>query len=343
MTERRPILGISAGDPAGVGPEIAAKALAHERVCNLAKLLVIGDAGVMKQAVDIAKVDLKVRPVSQLAQAQFQYGTMDVLDLDDVDVGSLEHGKVSAMAGNAAFEAVKKVIDLAMNREIDGTVTGPINKEALNLAGHHFSGHTEIYAHFTRTQDYAMMLIDGNLRVVHVTTHVSLRQACDLVKKDRILRVIGLADDACKELGIESPRIGVAALNPHASDGGLFGAEEENEIIPAIEVAKSSGILAEGPVPSDTLFSKLRGGLFDVAIAMYHDQGHIPVKLLGFIWNEKHNKWDSVRGINITLGLPIIRTSVDHGTAFDRAGKGTATPESLINAIEYAARMAAKS
>ena len=343
MTERKPVLGISAGDPAGIGPEIAAKALANERVCNLAKLLVVGDAGAMKQAVDIAKVDLEVRAVSQVAHAQFQYGTMDVLDLDNVDVGSLEHGKVSALAGNAAFEAIKKVIDLAMNREIDGTVTGPINKEALNLAGHHFSGHTEIYAYFTKTQDYAMMLIDGNLRVVHVTTHVSLRQACDLVKKDRILRAIGLADDACKKLGIESPRIGVAALNPHASDGGLFGAEEENEIIPAIEVAKSSGILAEGPVPSDTLFSKLRGGLFDVAIAMYHDQGHIPVKLLGFIWNEKNNKWDSVRGINITLGLPIIRTSVDHGTAFDRAGKGTATPESLINAIEYAARMAARS
>jgi len=343
MTERKLILGISTGDPAGVGPEIAAKALANERVCNLGGLLVVGDAGVMKQAVDIAKVDLKVRAVSNVAQAQFQYGTMDVLDLDNVDLGCLEHAKVSAMAGNAAFEAVKKLIDLAMTKEIDATVTGPINKKALNLAGYHFSGHTEIYAHFTNTQNYAMMLIDGNLRIVHVTTHVSLRQACDLVKKDRILRVIGLADDACKKLGIESPKIGVAALNPHASDGGLFGTEEENEIIPAIEAAKFCGIVAEGPVPSDTLFSKLRGGLFDVAIAMYHDQGHIPVKLLGFIWNKKDNKWDSVRGINITLGLPIIRTSVDHGTAFDRAGKGTATPESLINAIEYAARMAAKS
>jgi 4-hydroxythreonine-4-phosphate dehydrogenase len=186
-----------------------------------------------------------------------------------------------------------------------------------------------------------MMLIAGNLRIVHVSTHVSLKQACESVKKERILKVIKLANDACRKLGIKSPRVGVAALNPHASDGGLFGSEEQEQIIPAIEAAKSSGIRAEGPEPADTLFSKAKGGSYDVVVAMYHDQGHIPFKLLTFTWDKDKNKWDSVSGVNITLGLPIIRTSVDHGTAFDIAGKGTASPQSLIQAIEYAARMAA--
>ena len=185
-----------------------------------------------------------------------------------------------------------------------------------------------------------MLLAHGNLRVIHVTTHVSLRDACDLVRKDRIVAVIRLAHDACRSLGIERPRIGVAGLNPHSSDGGLFGSEEAEEIAPAVEEARGAGINAEGPLPPDTLFPKARGGAYDICVAMYHDQGHIPLKLLGFVWDEGKGAWQSVSGVNITLGLPIIRVSVDHGTAFGKAGKGIASPESLLEAIRYASKLA---
>ncbi|MDR1933285.1 MAG: 4-hydroxythreonine-4-phosphate dehydrogenase PdxA [Spirochaetales bacterium] len=340
MSNNLPKIGISMGDPAGIGPEIAAKTLALKNTYDYCRPLVVGDAAAMEQACGIAAAALKVRPISGVGEARFEYGTIDVFDLKNVDVSKLRHGRVSAMAGNAAFEAVKKVIELAMANDIDATVTGPLNKEALNMAGHHYTGHTEIYAHYTNTKDYTMMLAEGSLRVVHVTTHVSLREACDLVKKQRVLTVIKLAFDAMKSFGIADPRVGVAGLNPHASDGGLFGWEEEKEIIPAIEEAKKLGINVEGPVPADTLFSKARGGWYDIVVAMYHDQGHIPLKVVGFTWNEKEKKWNSVSGINVTLGLPIIRASVDHGTAFGKAGKGTANPESLIIAMEYAAKFA---
>lgn len=340
MTESRPILGISMGDPAGIGPEIAAKALAHKQVYEIARPILVGDAQVMAGAADMANVSIRVRAVSQVGESRFEHGIADVLDLKNVNIGTLEYGKVSAMAGKAAFEAVVKVIALAMDGHIDAAVTGPINKESLHRAGHPYAGHTEIFAEYTKTKDYTMLLVHGNLRVVHVSTHVSLRQACDLVRKDRVLRVIQLAEDACKRFGIEKPRIGVAGLNPHASDGGLFGREEEEEILPAIEAAKTLGINAEGPVPPDTLFSKANGGWYDIVVAMYHDQGHIPLKVIGFVWNDTMQKWQSVSGVNITLGLPIIRVSVDHGTAFDMVGKGRANEESLVHAIEYAAKMA---
>lgn len=328
------------GDPAGIGPEIAVKALANKKVSTICRPVIVGDATIMEQAIKIAGVNLVVQPVNQVNQAKFKFGIMDVYDLRNVDANKLNYGKISAMAGAAAFKAIKKVIELALEKQIDATVTGPIHKEAMNKAGFHYSGHTEIYGHFTKTKKYAMMLVEGNLRVVHVTTHVSLREACDLVKKKRILEVIQLARDTCKMLGIIKPRIGVAGLNPHSSDGGLFGWEEEKEILPAIAKARSRGINVEGPIPGDTLFSKAHGGYYDITVAMYHDQGHIPLKLMGFKWSEQNRKWDSVSGVNITLGLPIIRTSVDHGTAFDQAGKGTASEASLINAIEYAAMMA---
>jgi len=328
------------GDPAGIGPEIAAKAFADKKLYEKCKPLVTGDASVMEQAVKIAKANLKVNAIEKVSQAKFEYGIIDVVDLKDVDVKSLVHGKVSAMAGKAAFDAVKKVIELAMANDIDATVTGPLNKESLNLAGYHYTGHTEIYADFTKTKDYTMMLAEGKLRVVHVSTHVSLRQACDNVKKERVYAVIKLAYNAMRDFGIANPRIGVAGLNPHASDGGLFGCEEVNEIVPAIEKARGEGITVDGPVPPDTLFSKALGGQYDIVVAMYHDQGHIPLKIVGFTWNETEKKWNSVSGVNITLGLPIIRTSVDHGTAFGKAGKGSATEESLVNAIDYAIKFA---
>jgi 4-hydroxythreonine-4-phosphate dehydrogenase len=243
------------------------------------------------------------------------------------------------MAGNAAFEAVRKVIELALEKKIDATVTAPINKESIHLAGHHFSGHTEIYAHFTDTAKYAMLLADENLRVIHNSTHVSLRKACDLCKKERILEVITLLHRACQQFGIVNPKIAVAGLNPHAGENGLFGDEEILEIIPAIETANQAGMLVEGPVPPDTMFVKAVQGKYDGCVAMYHDQGHIPFKLEGFQWDNEKQTMKSVKGVNITLGLPIIRTSVDHGTAFEIAGKGIASPDAMLVAIDYAIRM----
>jgi 4-hydroxythreonine-4-phosphate dehydrogenase len=264
---------------------------------------------------------------------------MEVLNVDCVDMSKLEFGKVSAMAGNAAFVCVKKLIELALEDKVDGTITGPLNKESMNMAGHHYSGHTEIYAEACKTKDYCMFLAHGNLRVSHVSTHVSLREACDRVKKQRVLRVIELTNEACKAFGIAEPKIGVAGLNPHSGENGMFGDEEIKEITPAIEAARAEGIIADGPVPPDTLYSKANGGLYDAAIAMYHDQGHIPLKVVGFVWNDELKRWNSVAGVNITLGLPIVRSSVDHGTAFGKAGKGTATHESLLHAIEYGVKL----
>ncbi len=339
--KNKPILGITMGDPAGIGPEIAVKAFGHKDIYKICRPLIIGDVSVLSQTAKLLRSKIKVLSIKNINEAKFHPGTMEVYDLKNVNLKKLKLGKVSAMAGHAAFEFIKTAIQLALDNKIDGTVTGPIHKKAINLAGHHFSGHTEIYAHFTKTKNYAMMLVEGKMRVIHVTTHVSLRQACDLIKKKRVLDVIILANNACEKLGIKSPKIAVAGLNPHSSDGGLFGWEEKKEIIPAIKAAKKMGINAEGPIPSDTLFPKTKGGYYDIVVAMYHDQGHIPLKLLGFNWNEKNKKWKSVSGVNITVGLPIIRVSVDHGTAFDQAGKGTANEESLLSSISYAAAMAA--
>jgi 4-hydroxythreonine-4-phosphate dehydrogenase len=227
-----------------------------------------------------------------------------------------------------------------MAGEVDAVVTGPIHKESLNLGGHRYSGHTEIFADLTNTSDYAMMLADDDFRVTHVSTHVSLRQACDLVTSKRVLTVILLAYNALQKLGITRPKIGVAGLNPHSGEGGLFGTEEIEEIIPAITKAQAMGISVEGPVPPDTLFAKTRGGQYDMAIAMYHDQGHIAMKTAGFSLDSRTGQWTAVSGVNVTLGLPIIRVSVDHGTAFGKAGKGTANSRSMIQALELAAKFA---
>jgi len=219
-------------------------------------------------------------------------------------------------------------------------VTGPIHKEAIKAAGSPYAGHTEIFAFRTKTKNYAMMLADKNLRVIHVSTHVSLRQACDLVKKERVLMVINLANKAMKDLGIKNPKIGVAGLNPHAGEGGLFGKEEIEEIIPAIVQAKKEGIDVEGPIPPDTIFSKTIGRQYNIAVVMYHDQGHIPMKVIGFKYNKETNKWSTMSGVNITVGLPIIRTSVDHGVAFGKAGEGRANEESMVEAIKMAINFA---
>lgn len=343
----KPIIGISMGDPAGCGPEITVKTLHDPSVYERCKPLVVGDAKMIRDSIRILeetgylkKDEFKVNQIESVQEAKFEYGIIDVYHLELVDMDKFEYGKLSAMCGEAAFQSVVKVIELAMKGEIDATVTNALNKEAINMAGHHYSGHTEIYAEYTGTKKYAMMLAHDDLRVVHVSTHVSLREACNRVKKDRVLECIRLANDACKDLGIENPKVGVAGLNPHSGEDGMFGTEEIEEITPAIEAAKAEGIDASGPVPPDTAFSKARGGWYDIVVVMYHDQGHIPLKVVGFVYSKEEQKWGAVAGVNITLGLPIIRVSVDHGTAFGHAGQGVQNELSLVNSIENAILMA---
>ncbi len=342
----KPIVGITMGDPAGNGPEITVKALSDPALYERCRPLVVGDSKALEQAKHfVGFPDVVIHPVQAVDDALFQAGTIDVYQLDLIeDIEAFRVGKVSAEGGRAAFESVKKVIELAMVGEIDATVTNALNKEALNLAlepkGLHFDGHTEIYATYTGTKRYSMMLSHNDFRVVHVSTHVSLREACDRVKKDRVLEVIELGWKACRDLEIEDPKVAVCGLNPHAGESGLFGREEIEEIIPAIEAAKEKGINAIGPLPADSVFSQMLGGWYDIVVCMYHDQGHIPTKTIGFVYDREKQAWDAVEGVNITLGLPIIRTSVDHGTAFDLAGKGTASELSLVHAIDYALRMA---
>ncbi len=335
----KPILAITMGDPAGIGPEIAAKAFGKTEVYEKCRPLLIGNADVMKRAIQVVKSECTINVVKEVSEAKFQLGTIDILSLEVENPQDIAYGVESATAGDLAFRAVHKAIEMAMKGEVDGTVTGPIHKGALNKAGHHFSGHTEIYAHFTNTSKYAMLLADENIKVIHVSTHVSLRQACDRVKKDRVLEVIHLLSDGLKRIGYTNPKIGVAGLNPHSSDGGLFGTEEQEEIIPAIEVAKAEGIDVEGPIPPDALYALANGGKYDGCVAMYHDQGHIPFKVVGFVWDKKTGAMKSVKGVNITLGLPIIRTSVDHGTAFEIAGQGIASCDALLYAIDYAIKL----
>ena len=340
MQSDRPLIGISVGDPAGIGPEITAKALALPEIYKLCKPLVVAGAEMMKEAVRFSGLDLKIHTISSPKEGIFQSGTLDVLDMKNIDVKSIRHKVISAEYGRASFEFVKKVIELAMAKEIDATVTGPINKEAINRAGFHYSGHTEIYANLTHTKDYAMLLVHNQFRVIHVSTHISLREACDRVKKERVYKVILMGYDIVRRLGVEDPKIAVAGLNPHAGESGMFGREEIEEIEPAIKQAQKEGLNVEGPIPPDTVFSKMQGGQYDLVVVMYHDQGHIPTKLIGFQYDDKTKTWGSMSGVNITCGLPIIRVSVDHGTAFGKAGEGRANPESMIQAIKIAAQLA---
>ena len=360
----RPILGITMGDPSGNGPEITLKALMDPAAYEKCRPLIVGDAVCLEEAKKIVPgaQGLVINPVASVDEAKFVCGTVDVLDMGIIDITkrhyrrdrealaammSPEELKVAyrvseTMCGECAFQYVKRVIEMAMAGEVDATVTNALNKEHINMAGHHYSGHTEIYAEFTNTAHYTMMLAHDNLRVVHVSTHVSLREACDRVKKARVLECIHIANEGCKALGIEQPKIGVAGLNPHCGEHGLFGREEIDEIQPAIDEALAEGILIpeKAPTPPDTIFSKALGGWYDIVVAMYHDQGHIPLKVKGFVYNQELKKWDAVAGVNITLGLPIIRTSVDHGTGEDLAGDGTSNQLSLVNAMDYAVRMA---
>lgn len=326
----RPIVAITMGDPAGIGPEVIVKALAQPEIYAECRPLVVGDAGCLARESQRLGLPLTVRPVRAVAEALFQPGIVDVYQATDLDLSQILPGRVDARAGAAAVQAVQVATRLALAGAVQAICTAPLNKEAMHLAGYPYPGHTEMLGALTGAREYTMLLVADRLRVVHVSTHVSLRQAIERVKKDRVLRTIRLAHQAATEyLGIAEPHIGVAGLNPHAGESRLFGDEDADEIAPAVAAAQAEGLRVSGPWPGDTLFPRAARGEFDIVVAMYHDQGHIPVKMLGFD-----------RGVNVTIGLPIIRTSVDHGTAFDIAGQGRASPTSLIEAIRMAAQIA---
>ncbi len=314
MTTQRPHLAITMGDPAGIGPEIIAKAcaaLAGRIAWGDLRLLIIGSG----PALEAARVLVGGAPVPAVT----------------------EEAEWPALA----FQAVERGVRLAQAGRVGAIVTAPLNKEALNKAGHHYAGHTEMLAELTGVKGSVMLLAHGNMRVSHVTTHCALEEVPRRATPQRIRLVLDLTHKALRDLGIERPRIAVAALNPHAGEGGLFGRQDIDVTAPTIAGAVADGMDVTGPVPGDTVFVKLRAGQYDAVVAMYHDQGHIPVKLLGFHVDPATGKWDALSGVNVTLGLPVIRTSVDHGTAFDIAGKGIASERSLIEAIEYAEQLAA--
>ncbi len=330
---------ITIGDPAGIGPEIALRAaqvLAPRLDAGEFRLVLSGSREILEKTG--RSLDLPVPPVLDENSDQ----PVSILPTSPLE-GPVETGKVTAEAGRQAYDAIAKAVALAMDGRIASIVTGPLNKEALNMAGYAFAGHTEMLAHLTGVRDSVMMLAHGNFRVSHVSTHVALADVPKRATPERIGRVIDLTYEALIRLGIDNPRIAVAALNPHSGEGGIFGRHDIDVTQPLVKAYQDRGWRVEGPVPGDTVFVKLKGGQYDAVIAMYHDQGHIPVKLLGFNVDPVTGRWDALSGVNITLGLPIIRTSVDHGTAFDIAGKGIAQASSLLEAVDFAIQLGANS
>ncbi|MBC2608045.1 4-hydroxythreonine-4-phosphate dehydrogenase PdxA [Pelagicoccus albus] len=329
-TLSKPILAITMGDAAGTGPEIIGKAFVEEKLSELCNPVIIGDFAVLQQALGYTKAPISLRSISSISEAKFEEGTLDVLDQKNIDLNKLRLGAVDPMCGQAAYEYVKVATELNLAGEVQGIVTCALNKEAMNKAGHHYDGHTGLLAELCERPGATMMLAAEKLRVSHVSTHVPLIEAIHRVRPERILKVVELTDEAIRRIGVEKPHIAVAGLNPHAGENGLFGDEEIKFITPAIREANKRGFHVSGPYPGDTVFFRANQGEFDATIAMYHDQGHVAAKMLG-IW----------KGVNVTLGLPIIRTSVEHGTNFDLAGTGKSDPRSLIEAIKLAAQMSA--
>jgi 4-hydroxythreonine-4-phosphate dehydrogenase len=328
---RCPTVAITMGDPAGVGPEVTVKALTREEVRDCCRPLVVGDVSVLKRAAALVDARLTPRPIADVSDARFDPAAPDVLNPHDVDLSALAPGRVSAVAGRAAVAYVERAVELAQTGQVDGIVTGPVNKAALQAAGVPYVGHTELLAALTGADRVTTMLATPGLSVVHVTRHVPLREVADHVTRERVLETIRLTDEGLRRMGTSTPRLAVAALNPHSGDEGLIGREEIETIGPAVEAAREEGIDARGPIPADSVFFRAIRGEFDAVVAMYHDQGHIPVKTHGF-----------ERSVTVTLGLPIVRTSVDHGTAFDIAWQGLANEESMVEAILLAARLTSR-
>lgn len=327
----RPLIAITMGDAAGIGPEIIMKSLAKPALYETCRPLVIGDAARLRQAGALCGVDLPVKVRTRIEEATFTFGQVDCLDLGLIPV-DLPFGKLSAIAGDAAYRYVAKAVELIKADIADAICTAPLNKEALHAGGHLFPGHTEMLAHLTGTPEVSMMLVAPKLRVIHVTTHMGLLDAIDRIEPGLVERTIARGHDTLVRAGIPQPRIGVCAINPHAGENGLFGrGEEEQKITPAITACLARGWQIEGPLPADTLFFRAGRGDFDLVVAMYHDQGHGPIKVLGI-----------EAGVNVTVGLPVIRTSVDHGTAFDIAGQGVADERSMLEALRQAIELATR-
>lgn len=325
----KPIIAVPIGDPAGVGPEITAKALVSPEVQNCANVIVVGDAKIMAKAVEIVKADLTIKKIEKVSDADFSNGVMNLIDLDNVDLSQFAYGKVSGMCGKAAFAYIAKCIDLANARKVDAVATTPINKESLHAGNVPFIGHTEIFGELTHTPDPLTMFETRGLRVFFLTRHLSLLQMLGQIKKDRIIDYVKRCTEALRRLGVTEGTMAVAGLNPHSGEHGLFGWEEVNEIAPAVDELKKMGYDVAGPVPADSVFHQAATGRYNSVLSLYHDQGHIATKTLDF-----------ERTISVTNGMPILRTSVDHGTAFDIAGKGIVSAVSMIEAIVLAAKYA---
>jgi 4-hydroxythreonine-4-phosphate dehydrogenase len=332
MVKRKSITcGITMGDPSGIGPEIILKSFEKAIIKNK-KIVVIGDYNIMIAALELLKItSFNLNRVYNISECKFGHGVLNVLDLHLINMNEFRPATMSGASGNAAYESLCKAVDLVRNGLIDAIVTAPLNKEALHLAGHNYPGHTEILASHSGTKNYAMLLYAKKLSVIHVSTHLSLLEAVTSLRRDRIESVIELAHDTMKIICRHAPRIAVAGINPHAGEKGMFGKEEIKEIIPAVRNMKQKGINVQGPFPPDTVFLQAINGKYDIVVAMYHDQGHIPLKLIGFN-----------SGVNVTAGLPFIRTSVDHGTAFEIAWQGKANEGSMVEAIKLAIKLASK-
>ena len=331
MSNTLPVIGITMGDASGVGPEIVVKSLTHKVVYEQCRPLVIGDARRLEQANEIVHGSAKIRRIKDATEAKYEAGTIDCIDLNLIP-DDLPFGQLSAVAGDAAYQYIARAVELAQSQQIDAICTAPLNKEALHAGGHIFPGHTEMLAHLTGIEEVSMMLVAPKLRVIHVTTHIGLLDAIRRIEPGLVQRTIERAQETLTRAGIDDPRIGVCGINPHAGENGLFGyGEEEEKIMPAIAKLQARGWNVEGPLPADTLFFRAGRGDFDVVVAMYHDQGHGPVKVMGL-----------EAGVNVTVGLPVIRTSVDHGTAFDIAGTGIADERSMLEALRQAQELATR-
>ena len=325
----KPIIAIPMGDAAGIGPEITVRALADKMIQDIARCVVVGDKDVLEDAIRVSGVDLKIKCIEEPANGDYTPGVLNLIDLDNIDMNTLKIGEIQAMTGQAAYEYIKKATELCLERKADVLTTTAINKESLKLAEVPYIGHTEIVGALTGTENPLTMFQVRNLRVFFLTRHVSLRKACDLVTKDSLLTFIHDCVKALEVLGVKNPKIAVAGLNPHSGEHGLFGTEEVDHVIPAVETAKARGIDIEGPIGADSVFYQALNGRYDAVLSLYHDQGHIATKMVDF-----------ERTISITNGMPILRTSVDHGTALDIAGKGIASPVSMIAAIRLAVEYA---
>lgn len=325
----KPLIAVTMGDPAGVGPEIVAKSLASEEVTDVADCVIVGDRKCMENAIRIVGADLKINVIQKPAEGQYEKGILNLIDLDNVDMDAFAFGKVSGMCGKAAYDYIARSIELANAGEVDAVSTTPINKEALKAGDIHFIGHTEIFGALTGTEDPLTMFETNGMRVFFLTRHVSLRQMLDMIKKDRIVDYVVRCTEALRRLGVKEGTMAIAGLNPHSGEHGLFGWEEVEEIIPAIEELKKMGYNVAGPVGADSVFHQAAIGKYNSVLSLYHDQGHIATKTLDF-----------EKTIAITNGMPILRTSVDHGTAFDIAGTGKVSAVSMIEAIRLAAKYA---